>query len=245
MSPTVRDEPAQELPAVESGMLPERYGQAMQTTFLERVRPLLKPGSRILDVGSGRSPTIAPEDRPTGCRYVGLDISEDELQAAAPGAYDDVIEHDITQPLPTDETFDLVLSWQVLEHVRPLDEALHNLRAVLRPGGTMLAQLSASFSAFALLARMVPHGWRVKAMARYLGSAEEEKFPTHYDRCYARALERMLASWSSVTLHPFYRGAVYFGMWRPLQRAYLAYESLIAWRDVRNLATHYLLIGQR
>jgi len=245
MSPTILDEPAKELPIVQAGLLPERYGYAMQTVFLEYVRPLLKPGSRILDVGSGRSPTLAPADRPAGCRYVGLDISADELKAAASGAYDRVIAHDITQPLPTDETFDLVLSWQVLEHVKPLDEALHNLRIVLRPGGTMLAQLSASFSAFALLARVVPHSLRVKAMNRYLGSAEEEKFPTHYDRCHARALERMLASWSAMTLHPYYRGAVYFGRWRRLQRMYLAYESCIANRDVRNLATHYLLIAER
>jgi hypothetical protein len=55
----------------------------------------------------------------------------------------------------------------------------------------------------------------------------------------------MLASWSSVTLHPFYRGAVYFGTWRPLQRTYLGYESLIARLDVRNLATHYFVIASR
>lgn len=245
MSPTIIDEPAREVPAVQAGLLPERYGFAMQTVFLEHLRPLLKPGIGVLDVGSGRSPTLGRKDRPPGCRYVGLDISAHELDAAAPGSYDDVIAHDITRRLPTDETFDAVISWQVLEHVKPLDEALENLRAVVRPGGTMLAQLSASFSAFALLARVMPHTLRVKAMSRYLGSSEEEKFPTHYDRCHARALERMLGSWSSVTLLPFYRGAVYFGMWQPLQRTYLAYESLIARRDVRNLATHYLVIATR
>jgi len=66
----------------------------------------------------------------------------------------------------------------------------------------MLAQLSGSFSGFALLARVVPHRLRVWAMARYLGHPEEEKFPTYYDHCYAGALERMLASWSSVMAGP-------------------------------------------
>lgn len=245
MNPPIVEEVAQELPSVQAGLLPQRYGFAMQDVFLENVRPLLKPGVAILDVGAGRSPTIAREHRPSGCRYVGLDVSEDELRNAAPGAYDRTIAHDITKPLAADEAFDLVLSWQVLEHVKPLDQALDNLRAVLHPGGTMLAQLSGSFSAFALLARAVPHRLRVWALARYLGHPEEEKFPTHYDHCYARALERMLAPWTSVTLHPFYRGAVYFGMWRPLQRAYLGYESLIARRDVRNLATHYLIVATR
>jgi len=48
-----------------------------------------------------------------------------------------------------------------------------------------------------------------------------------------------------VTVHPFYRGAGYFAMWRPMQRTYLGYESLIARLDVRNLATHYLVIATR
>jgi len=74
------------------------------------VRPLLKPGVAILDVGAGRSPMIAPEHRPPGCRAVGLDISEDELRSAAPGAYEHTMAHDITKPLPVGELFDLVLS---------------------------------------------------------------------------------------------------------------------------------------
>lgn len=245
MSPTIRDEPAQGLPEVKAGRLPQRYAVRPQDVFLEHLRPLLQPNVSILDVGAGRSPTIAPERRPHGCRYVGLDISDQELRSAAPGAYDDAIAHDITKPLPAREPFDLVLSWQVLEHVKPIDHALDNLREVLRPGGVMLALLSGSFSAFALLARVMPHDLRVWAMARYLDQPEEEKFPTYYDRCHVGALERLLASWSSVTLHPFYAGAVYFGMWRPLQRTYLAYESLIARRDIRTLATHYLVIATR
>ena len=217
----------------------------MQDVFFEHARPLLKPDMSILDVGSGRSPSVAAEDRPPGCRYVGLDISEHELRSAAPGAYDRTVTHDITRPLPTKEQYDLVLSWQVLEHVKPLDQAFESLRAVLRPGGTLLAQLSATFSAFALIARVVPHRARVWAMARYLGAAEEEKFPTHYDHCWASAIERMCAPWASVTLLPFYRGAGYFGMFEPMQRAYLGYESAVARREVRNLATHYLVIAKR
>lgn len=246
MSPTiVFDEPARELPDVEAGLLPARYGVAMQEVFLSRTLPLLRPGIAILDVGAGRSPTIGPEHRPRGCEYVGLDISRDELSRAAPGAYDGTLAHDITRPVPLRRTFDLLLSWQVFEHVRPLDLALDNLREVLRPGGTMVAQLSASFAAFALLGRLVPHRTSVWAMSRFLGHHAEEKFPTQYDRCYASQLERMLESWTSVELLPFYRGAAYFTAWRPLQRTYLGYESLVAGRDLRNLATHYLVVATR
>ncbi len=241
----IPSEPAEERAQVQAGLLPARYGYSMQSVFLEHVSPLLVSDMAILDLGAGRSPTLAPEYRPAGCRYIGLDVSEPELRCAPPGAYDDVLAHDITRPLRSPERFDLVLSWQVLEHVKPIQAALDNVRAVLRPGGTMVAQVSGAFAAFALLARVVPHRIRVRAMARFLGHPEEMKFPTYYDRCWASGLERVLGAWSSVTVVPYYRGAVYFGFSRPLQRAYLGYESAIARRTVKNLATHYLLIARR
>jgi SAM-dependent methyltransferase len=246
MSPTIEvGAPAQELPLVESGRLPNRYARSMQDEFYARARPFLVPDVAILDVGAGRYPTIAASDRPPGCRYVGLDIEAEEIEAAGPAAYDESIVGDITVPLSRDEDFDLILSWQVLEHVSPLDQALENLRRSLRPGGTMLAQLTGSNAAFAQLGRLMPHALRLRIATRLLGHREEEKFPTRYDRSSHKALARMLGGWSNVEIVPFYRGAPYFGFWRPLQRAYLAYESAIERRRARNLATHYLVIATR
>jgi SAM-dependent methyltransferase len=246
MSPTIEsDAPAEELPLVRAGKLPERYGEPMQAAMFRRVQPLLVPEVAILDVGAGRYPTIAPGDRPRACRYVGLDIEETELAAAAPGAYDEGVVADITQPLGRDGEFDVVLSWQVLEHVSPLASAFENLRAAMRPGGTLLAQLTGSNAGFALLGRLMPHALRVRIATRLLGHKEEEKFPTRYDRSSYSSLERMLSTWSAVEIVPFYRGAPYFGFWRPAQRAYLAYESAIERRGRRNLATHYLVIAKR
>lgn len=236
--------PPEELEDVRAGRLPARYGYRMQDVFLERLRPLLLPGVTILDLGGGRSPTLSPEARPPGCQYLGLDISATELAAAGPGAYDSTYAHDIMEPLGEVREVDVIISWQVLEHVRSLSRALCNLHAMLRPGGTLLAQLSGSFAAFAVAARFMPHGLRVKMMARHLGHAEELKFPTHYDRCNARAIAKMLGDWSSSEVVPYFRGAPYFSMSRPLQRLYLRYEDLIASRRWDTLATHYLIIAR-
>lgn len=241
MSPTFDHAPAVELPDVEAGRLPQRYSYTMQSVFMAQLQPLLKPEVTILDVGSGRAPTLAPADRPEGCHYIGTDIAAEELAAAPPDAYDESFAHDISRPLPARDGVDIVISWQVLEHVASLPDALANLHAVIRPGGTMLAQFSGAFASFAIAARAMPHPVRVAVMARLLGHHEEEKFPTHFDRCYAPALRRLLRDWSSFELTSFYRGAPYLGFNRPLQRAYLAYEDLIASRQVETLATHYLL----
>jgi SAM-dependent methyltransferase len=246
MSPTIeRGAPAHELPLVRAGVLPQRYGEPMQEELFRRVQPLLVPDIAILDVGAGRYPTIAPADRPPGTRYVGLDIEPTELAAADPGAYDEDVVADITEPLDRDGEFDVIVSWQVLEHVSPLAGAFENLRASLRPGGTLLAQLTGTNAGFALLGRLMPHAVRVRIATRMLGHQEEEKFPTRYDRSSYKALDRLLSSWSEVEIVPFYRGAPYFGFWRPLQRAYLAYESAIERRELKNLATHYLVVAKR
>ncbi len=244
MSPTIDQAPPQELSEVQSGRLPARYGYRMQDVFLERLRPLLVPGVNILDVGAGRSPTLAPADRPAGCHYLGLDVSSQELEAAGPDAYDEAYVHDIVEPLDELSELDVIISWQVLEHVSSLPRALANLRQMLRPGGTLVAQLSGSFAAFALAARVIPHRLRVKAMVRYLGHPEEQKFPTHYDRCHAPALRKLLNDWGASELVSFYRGAPYFSFSRPLQRLYLGYENFIESRSMDSLATHYLIIAR-
>ena len=246
MSPTIDSSaPAQELPLVRAGVLPERYAVPMQAELLRQIGPLLVPDVTILDVGAGRYPTIAPEDRPRGCRYVGLDIARAELDAAGPDAYDETIVGDVTAPLGRDHEFDVIVSWQVLEHVSPLAAALENLRASLRPGGTLLAQLTGSNAGFALLARLMPNRVRAWAATRLLGHPPEEKFPTRYDRSSEEALQGMLSDWSDASIVPFYRGATYFKFWRPVLRAYLAYESAIERRGARNLATHYLIVARR
>jgi SAM-dependent methyltransferase len=246
MSPTIEaGAPAEELPLVESGVLPGRYARQMQDELFERARPLLVPGVSVLDVGAGRFPTIAPADRPPDCRYVGLDIEAEEIEAAGSGSYDESVVSDVTRPLHRDGEFDLVLSWQVLEHVSPLADALENLRACLRPGGTLIAQLTGSNAVFAAFGRLLPHRLKLWMATRLLGHRAEEKFPTRYDRSSHRALVRLLEPWSRVEILPFYRGATYFGFSRPLMRAYLAYESAAERRGARNLATHYLIVAQR
>jgi 2-polyprenyl-6-hydroxyphenyl methylase/3-demethylubiquinone-9 3-methyltransferase len=245
VSPTITDELPVELPDVRAGLLPPRYGYRMQDVFRVRLAPALHEGARILDVGAGRAPTLAIDDRPAGSWYVGLDSSAEELAAAPPGSYDEAIVHDITKPLGRDQEFDVAISWQVLEHVESVPAALQSLRSALRVGGTLVAQLSGRYALFAIAARLMPHRARVRVLSRLLHEPMQEKFPTRYDRCWAAALERLLTPWAEYELVSFYRGASYLTPLRPIQRAYLVYESALARRDARNFATHYLIIAKR
>jgi SAM-dependent methyltransferase len=208
--------------------------------------PALVPGVAILEVGAGRSPYLAPNRRPTPSQYVGLDVAKDELEKAPPGPYHDIIVADIVERRSELlERFDLVISWQVLEHVKPSAAAIENMRCYLREGGLMLSLVSGAYSAFALLNKLVPDRVGVLAMEYLLGRDPDTVFPAKYDHCLYDPLASMLMSWREFEVVPRYRGAEYFGFARWLQRVYLWYEDWTIRTERRNLATHYLIRATR
>lgn len=226
-------------------MMPSRYQDGeWQRPFQEAAHEVLTPNSRVLDIGAGRRPTISPAERPAGCTYVGFDISADELALAPEGAYDETITGDVTvRRRDLTERFDLVLCWQVLEHVKPLSQALENIRSYLCSSGRFVGQLSGAFSPFGLVNRVVPHRVAVAILQGMLRRDPATVFPAYYDKCWYSALCDLGAPWKQFRVEPLFGGATYFAFAAPLQRAYLHYEEWTARHEFRNLATHYLLVG--
>lgn len=226
--------------------LPPRYHTQWRVPFLARVEEVLRPGLTILDVGAGAAPTLPLDARPPDTTYVGLDISSTELERAPAGSYSRMLEHDVARFNPELEgQFDLVLSWQVFEHVRPLAGAVENCRRYLKAGGLLAAQMSGTFTLPSVLNSLVPRALSRALLHRLNGRPYESIFDAHYDRCWYSALELVFAEWSKVEIRPLYHGAEYFRFSQSLQRAYLAYEEQIARRNIVNLATHYLVAAER
>lgn len=189
---------------------------------------------------------MALADRPPGCVYVGLDLSAHELARAPAGSYDETVVSDVTARQPhLRDSFDLIVSWQVLEHVRPLDATLDALRSYLRPGGHLVAFLSGRFSVFGVANLILPTRAGARIVAALMRRDADTVFPAYYDRCYAKALSRMLEPWSTARVEAHWGAAVYFDRVPPLQRAYVAYEDWARRTARDNLATHYLLSARR
>lgn len=229
------------------GELPARYDEPRTRAYLEQaVEAQLRPGQRILDVGSGANPFLPPDKRPSGVHYVGIDIDGAELAKAPEGWYD---ESEVADATVRSEglvgRFDLIVSNQVFEHVKPLSAVLENMRAYLAPGGVMVTKFSGTFSIFALVNRMVPHRLAVWGLHTFLGDDPERVFPAHYDHCWDSAVRRLMASWSEVDILPLYMGAEYLSFLRPAQALYLGAEEWWTQRDMRNLAAYYVVTARR
>lgn len=226
--------------------LPLRYHTTWGQPYWDNITSRLRDGITILDIGAGRRPTLPIADRPAGTTYIGLDVSREEMDAAGPGAYDEVYIADVVTLAPElVGRIDLAVSLQVFEHVKALDAALDNVHGYLQPEGALISQFFGKWSAFAIINQITPNslGRRIVERVGRRRARNAPAFPAVYDRCSARQVRKLTAGWRSAQLTPYFRGATYFHFSSVLTRAYLRYENIAVHRGAANLATHYLLVA--
>jgi len=118
----------------------DRFGNLEANLQFLDAAQVLRAGARVLEIGSGRG-TLLGELRRRGVHAVGIEPN-------ASLAIDAVRR---TPPLPVarmsgdrlgfaDARFDLVLSFDVFEHIADSDAHLSEVRRVLRPGGVYALQ---------------------------------------------------------------------------------------------------------
>jgi SAM-dependent methyltransferase len=226
--------------------MPTRYDREWGAEFWSFVDRGLVPAATVLDVGSGRTPTIPVSERPPATRYVGLDVSPRELKAAPAGSYDEVVIGDAEIAVPDlRNRFDLIVSWNVLEHIRHLDRAASVLHQYAKPGGWLVASLSGRNAVFAIANRVLPPAVAARAVARLRQRPLESVFGAHYDHCTDRGLRGAFARWEALDIVPLWHAADYFDRAPRAQRLYLRYENWIARRGIASLATHYVVAARK
>jgi 2-polyprenyl-6-hydroxyphenyl methylase / 3-demethylubiquinone-9 3-methyltransferase len=99
-------------------------------------------GARVLDVGCGGG-LLAEEFARLGCRVIGIDPSAPSLETARAHAHQASLDVDyrvgVGEDLPfPHESFEVVYSSDVLEHVNDLDTVIAEIARVLNPGGVFL-----------------------------------------------------------------------------------------------------------
>jgi len=142
---------------------------AVRTPEIETVQAIVDAAAprgrqrRVLEAGCGSLSHLTLH----GDRVTGIDISKEQLARNA--ALAEKIHGDLERyPLPA-AAYDLVISWDVLEHLPAPERALENLARALAPGGLMILALPNRDSIKGLVTRLTPHAFHVWAYRQLWG----------------------------------------------------------------------------
>lgn len=144
--------------------------------FAERIRAVLTPDADVLDLGAGSGNVVAMNFRGQARRVCGIDL--DPRVAVNPFLDEGKICDANAIPYP-DETFDLIFSDNVFEHLDQPELTLREAARVLKPGGRLLFKTPNRRHYMPLIARMTPHRFH-QFVNRLRGRAEVDTFPTFY-----------------------------------------------------------------
>jgi SAM-dependent methyltransferase len=139
---------------------------------------------RVLDLGcrSGAL-TRAYVD---GNVVVGMDVDREALEHAAEFGIEPLW-GDASAPFPLeDESFDVVVVGELLEHLPLPERTVAEARRVLRPGGRLVGS--------------VPNAYRLKARLTFLLGHAPERDPTHLHMFSPADVRRLLAGFEHVQL---------------------------------------------
>jgi SAM-dependent methyltransferase len=143
-------------------------------------------GKRVLDLGC-RTGALS-RAYVDGNEVLGVDVDRDALALAAEAGLETVWA-DLDDPLPfEDESFDVVVAGELLEHVRFPERLVADVRRVLRPDGLFLGS--------------VPNTYRLKSRLRFLFGRPPEfaDDPTHLHMFSGADVERLLAGFEATEL---------------------------------------------
>jgi len=99
-------------------------------------------GKNVLDIGCG-SGALATRIARHGARVTAVDLTQTAVEltrnnAGVQGLDVDVIRCDVEKLPIESDTFDFVFSWGVLHHTETFEQAIEQVRRVLKPGGRSL-----------------------------------------------------------------------------------------------------------
>jgi SAM-dependent methyltransferase len=156
----------------------------------EAILAHLAPGVRALDLGAGAGIVRQMNLRGSGATICGVDLdprvmSNPHLDEALVGSAEAI-------PYP-DETFELVFSDNVLEHLPDPERAFREVARVLKPDGTFVFKTPNRFHYMPLIARITPT-WFHRIYNRMRGRRDVDTFPTRYRANSRGAVLRLAAA---------------------------------------------------
>jgi SAM-dependent methyltransferase len=174
--------------------LERRYYPELEEVVFARMRAALEQrlphGARVLDSGSGPGSWVLQEQRARDAARIGLLVGQDVYRPDVTQLDAFVLARSEALPFAAG-SFDLVLAYNVIEHLPDPAHALREIARVLVPGGVLALKTPAANAPLFLLARLLPTRMH-KRLKGGVGVAADDVFPTYYRANSVRTLEHAL-----------------------------------------------------
>ena len=201
-----------------------RYQPSPQDRFEQIVRKYIRPHHIVLNAGCGRRANIELKE---SCRIVvGTDI---DTQIAENTGIDAAVRADLGKLPFRDKTFDLVISWWVIEHLDTPQNCFNEFARVCRDEGIVIQGTPNILNYAILVAASTPfwfHSW----FRRSILGDKHGSYPTKYKANTPMKMKSMMteAGFTSVEVHCLDSGPGYFRWLTPLYAVGLIYHRLIS-----------------
>lgn len=179
----------------------------------------------VLDLGAGAGIIPQLDFRSRAKKICGIDLDPRVLENHS---LDEACVADAAHIPYSDETFDLVFSHSVFEHLEDPLRVMREIRRVLKPGGTLLVETPNRWHYMPVIAQLTPLRFH-KFMNRIRGRAEADTFPTVY-RINSRGKIRRIAAAAEMQVDEIRLldgRPEYLRMSVPTYLAGIAYERLV------------------
>lgn len=196
----------------------------------------------ILELGAGRRPSFTLEEMPSTVHsYTVNDISAEELALLPPG-YRDACFDVSGDAANFKDSYDVVFSRFLAEHV-PDGRAMHrNVHQVLRDGGVSFHLIPTLYCLPFVINKYMPE-WLTSLLLKTLDTrgTTSPKFPARYSLCYGdpKRMQRELLTigYRKVEIRNFY-GHFYYDKIPVLRNLHKAFSNLAASRNWTFLSSY-------
>ncbi len=195
--------------------------------FRQMILKHVSTGSRALDLGAGRGANEEMNFKAETDFVAGVDPDSAVLQNPFLHEAKVLQAPDYKIPYP-DESFDVVFSNSVLEHVSDIESFFREVERVLAPGGVFLSKTPNQNHYVALIARLAQH-WFHEYYNKLRGRQARDTFPTVY-ACNSKRDVLAVTGNTDLTVESFsiIEGRPeYLRIWAPLYILGFLYERIV------------------